>query len=156
MKKIISFLIIVFAMETAGHAQQAAKAAYVEVGGPGLLSVNYDMRFTPTNNGAGFRVGVGAFKVNDISVVTIPVGINYLFGHKNSFFEAGVGYTFASFSDKAKVTSKNFGSSFGNITLGYRYAPAKRGLFFKIELSPVFGDGFSLPLWGGIGLGYKF
>lgn len=156
MKKLTLLLIVSFAFHTATHAQEAAKAAYVEIGGPGLLSVNYDMRFTKTENGFGFRVGVGGFRINSVSVVTVPIGLNYLIGKHNNYFEAGAGFTYASFSAKGKITSKNFASSFGNVTLGYRYAPVKGGVFFKAELTPVFGDGFFLPLYGGIGVGYKF
>ena len=42
-------------------AQKATKAAYVELGGPGLASINYDMRFMSKNDGLGFRVGIGGF-----------------------------------------------------------------------------------------------
>lgn len=156
MKKLIVLLIVSFAFHTAVHAQEAAKAAYVEIGGPGLLSVNYDMRFTKTQNGFGFRAGIGGFRVNGVSVVTVPLGLNYLIGKHNNYFEVGAGFTYANVSAKGKATSKSFTSSFGNVTLGYRYAPAKSGVFFKVELTPVFGDGFSLPLYGGIGIGYKF
>lgn len=155
MKKMISLLLVSFAILSAAHAQDAAKAVYLEAGGPGLLSVNYDMRFTPTQNGVGFRVGFGAFPVNGITVVTVPVGINYLFGHQTNFFEVGAGYTYMSIPAIKRII-KNFSSSFENITLGYRYAPVKGGLFFKVEYSPLFGSKFTLWGFGGIGIGYKF
>jgi len=156
MKKMISLLLVSFAILSAGYAQTAAKAVYLEVLGPGgLYSVNYDMRFTPTQNGLGFRVGFSTFSYQSVSIVTIPIGINYLIGHERNFFEVGVGYTYASISSKTRLKSKNFSSSFGNATLGYRFAPVKGGVFFKVELSPLLGNGFFIP-WGGIGVGYKF
>jgi hypothetical protein len=157
MRKVIVLLMLSSGFLNVTHAQSAAKAAYVEIGGPGLLSVNYDMRFASKENGAGFRVGVGAFSVNSASVVTVPLGLNYLIGKdKKNYFEVGAGFTYLSVSEKNKKTSKTFKSSFGDVTLGYRLAPAKGGFFFKAEITPVFGDGFFIPYFGGIGLGYKF
>jgi hypothetical protein len=156
MKKIIALLLVSSALLNVSYAQTAAKAAYVEIGGPGLASANFDMRFANKEDGAGFRVGVGAFSVNSVGVVTVPLGLNYLIGKsKKNYFEVGAGFTYLNLSAKHKGTSKNFTSSFGNITLGYRYAPAKGGFFFKAELTPIFGDGFFLP-FGGLGFGYKF
>ena len=156
MKKIIVILFVSLALLNVTYGQTAAKAAYVEIGGPGLLSANFDMRFTNKENGIGFRVGVGAFSISGISVFTVPLGLNYLIGKsKKNYFEVGAGFTYLDISAKHKGTSKNFTSSFGNITLGYRYAPAKGGFFFKAELTPIFGDGFFIPI-GGLGFGYKF
>lgn len=156
MKKIIVLLLVSLAF-TVTYGQKAAKAAYVEIGGPGLASANFDMRFANTEDGAGFRLGVGGFSVDGISIITVPVGLNYLIGKdKRNYFEAGAGFTYVNLSTKNKGTSKSFKSSFGNVTLGYRFAPARGGFFFKAELTPVFGDGFFKPLYGGLGFGYKF
>ncbi len=156
MKKIIVLLSISFAILNATFGQSAAKAAYVEIGGPGLASANFDMRFSKIQNGGGFRVGAGAFSINGISAVTVPVGLNYLIGKKSNFFEVGAGYTFVNLNSTSKSTTKNFNESFGNITIGYRYAPAKKGFFFKAELTPVFSGNFFLPYFAGLGFGYKF
>jgi len=156
MKKIIALLLVSSALLNVSYAQTAAKAAYVEIGGPGLLSANFDMRFANKEDGAGFRVGVGGFPVNKVTVVTVPLGLNYLIGKsKKNYFEVGAGFTYLNISAKNKGTSKNFTSSFGNITVGYRYAPAKGGFFFKAELTPIFGSGFFIPI-AGLGFGYKF
>ena len=157
MKKIIGLLIVSLTFITATYGQSAAKAVYAEIGGPGLLSANFDMRFANKENGAGFRVGVGAFSVNSTSVVTVPLGLNYLIGKdKKNYFEVGAGFTYLNVKEKNTKSSKNFKSSFGDVTLGYRLAPAKGGFFFKAEITPVFGDGFFIPYFGGLGLGYKF
>jgi hypothetical protein len=156
MKKVIALLLVYSVFLNVTHAQTAAKAAYVEIGGPGLASANFDMRFANKEDGLGFRVGVGAFPVNSVTVVTVPVGLNYLMGKsKKNYFEVGAGFTYLNISAKHNGNSKNFTSSFGNITVGYRYAPAKGGFFFKAELTPIFGNGFFLP-FGGLGFGYKF
>ncbi|HMG68894.1 MAG TPA: hypothetical protein VK588_14450 [Chitinophagaceae bacterium] len=156
MKKVIALLLVYSAFLSVTYAQGPAKAAYVEIGGPGLASANFDMRFANKEGGAGFRVGVGAFPVNGATVVTVPLGLNYLIGKNNkSYFEVGAGFTYLKISAKNHGTSKNFTSSFGNVTLGYRYAPAKGGFFFKAEVTPIFGSGFFLP-FAGLGFGYKF
>jgi hypothetical protein len=157
MKKIIVLLLVSSAFLNVTYGQTAAKAASVEIGGPGLASANFDMRFANKEDGAGFRLGVGAFSVNSTHVVTVPLGLNYLIGRdRKDYFEVGAGFTYLNISAKNKGTSKTFKSSFGDLTLGYRFAPARGGFFFKAEITPVFGDGFFIPYFGGLGFGYKF
>ena len=57
MRKICLIISLFFAFDT--YAQQAAKAVYVELGGAGLASVNYDTRLMKKEDGIGFRVGLG-------------------------------------------------------------------------------------------------
>ena len=51
-------------------AQKATKAAYVELGGAGIASINYDMRIMKKNDGLGFRIGIGGFSINNGSYKT--------------------------------------------------------------------------------------
>ena len=155
MRKIIliTFALLLFA--NFNYAQQSAKTAYAEIGGPGLASINYDMRFARTQDGLGWRAGVGGFSVDGASVFTIPIGINYLLGKdETNYFELGAGFTYISAKDNSG--GGNFNSSFGNLTLGYRHAPAAGGFMFKAEITPVFGKGYFIPYWAGLGFGYKF
>lgn len=157
MKKIILLLLVGFTLNFNANAQKAASAIYAELGGPGLASFNYDMRFKKEEGGLGFRVGVGGYKIDGQSLFTLPVGINYLLGKdQKNYFELGVGFTYLNYKDDFFFDDGNFTSSFGNLTLGYRLAPAKGGFFFKAQITPVFGDGFFTPLYGGVGFGYKF
>jgi len=163
MKKImaLTLLCISFISINFTYGQTAAKAAYAEIGGPGLASVNFDTRFTKTEDGLGGRIGIGGFSVGSsgdrVGIITIPVGVNYLIGKdKKNYFEVGAGFTYVGVKSSADLGSDNFNSSFGNITLGYRLAPEKGGFFFKAEITPVFGRGFFVPYYGGIGFGYKF
>lgn len=143
-------------------AQSTAKAVYAELGGPGLASFNYDMRFKKQEAGLGFRVGGGGFSLSDgigshSGVLSVPVGLNYLIGKdQKNYFEVGAGFTYINGSSKDDFSSENFSTSFGNLTLGYRLAPAKGGFFFKAQITPVFGSGFFIPYFGGIAFGYKF
>lgn len=157
-RNILSLLILCL-LTPSIFAQKSAKAAYAEIGGPGLASVNYDMRFAKKNDGLGWRAGIGGFSISDgygdrVSILTLPVGINYLLGKDDkNYFEVGVGFTYISTKDNG---GGNFNSSFGNLTIGYRHAPAGSGFLFKAEITPVFGSGFFIPYYGGIGFGYKF
>lgn len=163
MEKICLFTITCFFVITIINAQSAAKTVYAEIGGPGLASANYDMRFKPVEDGFGFRVGVGGFSLSDgfdntrISLITVPVGLNYLIGKdQKNYFEVGAGFTYVNTKSKDEYNSDNFRSSFGNLTLGYRLAPASGGFMFKAQITPVFGKGFFIPYYAGIGFGYKF
>ncbi|MEP6949852.1 MAG: hypothetical protein ABI863_11280 [Ginsengibacter sp.] len=162
MKKIIVLLLISSAFFNLSYGQKAAKAAYAEIGGPGLASANFDTRFAKTEDGLGGRIGIGGFSIgngdgSNVTIITVPVGLNYLIGKdKKNYFEIGVGFTYVGGKAKDDINSENFNSSFGNITLGYRLAPERGGFFFKAEITPVFGKGFFIPYFAGIGFGYKF
>jgi hypothetical protein len=142
---------------------QNAKSVYAEIGGPGLASANFDMRFSQKDDGLGGRLGVGGFSVSDgfgsqTSVFTIPVGLNYLLGKDGkNYFEIGAGFTYIGGKSRGDYyDSETFSSSFGNLTLGYRLAPASGGFMFKAQITPIFGNGFFVPYWAGLGFGYKF
>ena len=162
MKKIILLLVVTTTFINVMYAQKAAKAVYAEIGGPGLASANFDMRFAKKEDGFGFRVGIGGFSLSDgfgdrAGILTVPVGLNYLIGKdQKNYFEVGAGFTYINGTSGSDFGSDNFSSSFGNLTLGYRLAPAKGGFFFKAQITPVFGSGFFIPYYGGIGFGYKF
>ncbi|MDB5223571.1 MAG: hypothetical protein JWN83_2238 [Chitinophagaceae bacterium] len=163
MKKRFALLILAFTISVTANAQKAAKAFYAELGGPGLASANFDMRFAKKEDGFGFRVGIGGFSLSDgfgdrTGILTVPVGVNYLIGKdQKNYFELGAGFTYINAtSSSSGFSSDNFSSSFGNLTLGYRIAPAKGGFFFKAEITPVFGNGFFIPYYGGVAFGYKF
>jgi hypothetical protein len=135
--------------------QPPAKVVYAEVGGPGLLSINYDMRLTRSNAGFGFRAGFGGWSIKESKLVLVPLGLNYITSKNNrDFFEAGAGTTIVSNSNKDATGA--FKHSFGFLNLGYRKQPAEGGYFFKANLVPVFGSGFFWPYYAGVGFGYTF
>ena len=80
-KKILS-LIVLSLIAHGIIAQKSAMAAYAEIGGPGLASANFDMRFAKKEDGLGWRVGVGGFTINDgfgdnTSIFTIPLSVKW-------------------------------------------------------------------------------
>lgn len=138
-----------------------AKAMYVELGGPGVASINYDMRFTKSESGIGGRIGVGGFSINDgidkVGAVFIPIGVNYIMSKDSRhYFEVGGGVTFVSTHASSGTDEGNFSSNFGHLNFGYRLQPKDGGFFFRAAINPVFGKGFFLPYYAGLGFGYKF
>lgn len=139
------------------NAQKAAMSVYGELGGPGLASVNFDTRFQKTNGGLGGRIGVGGIAIDQSSILFIPVGINYLAGKDDkNFFELGAGFTYVNAKDKESLTSESFESSFGHLWIGYRLQPKDGGVTFRAGINPVFGNGFFIPYYAGLSIGYKF
>ncbi|MCW3110633.1 MAG: hypothetical protein JWQ09_5139 [Segetibacter sp.] len=138
------------------NGQSSAKVVYGEIGGPGLLSINYDMRLSNKNDGFGFRAGFGGWSLKDSKLIFVPLGLNYITSKNNrDYFEAGAGGTIVSNSNKGSGEGP-FKSSFGFLTLGYRKQPVDGGYFFKASLVPVFGKGFFWPYYAGVGFGYAF
>ena len=143
---------------------QGNKSVFIELGANGMgLSANYDARFSKSDKGLGYRVGVGFVPGMDLIIIqtsgflTIPVGLNYLAGKAPHYLEAGLGSTYVN-----GVSVKVFGSETGKAnalgwvpSLGYRYATAGKGLQLRIIFSPFIGSGGG-AYYGGISFGFKF
>ncbi len=167
MKKIL-FIVSASLIFTNLHAQSnndggsaPAKAVFFEIGGPGVASLNYDMRFTRSERGIGGRVGIGGFSIGTAgertTAIFIPIGVNYLLGKdEKNYFEVGGGVTPVIIKDDYYSSSDNFSSTFGHLTIGYRLQPKEGGFFFRAAINPVFGKGFFWPYYGGVAFGYKF
>lgn len=157
-----TFLIILSLFFILNLNAQSAKVAYVELAGPGIFSANYDMRFSNKEDGLGGRIGIGGFSINDnydgkFSLITIPVGLNYLLGKDGkNYFEVGAGFTYIRAGAGFEGESSTLESSFGNLTFGYRLAPANGGFMFKAQITPIFNSYGFIPYYFGIGFGYKF
>ena len=156
MKKVI--LIFTFAIAAFQFASaQSAQSLYLELGGPGIASINYDLRFSGREGGLGGRIGVGysKFVSNGSSVVYLPLGINYLVGkEKGHYFEIGAGVTpvFNSSPDGDSAISETF----ANLVLGYRFQPIGSGFTFRAFICPVLGNGIFVPYYAGLSFGYAF
>jgi hypothetical protein len=161
MKKTFLSITICLAFAITAHAQSPAKAMYFELGGPGVASFNYDMRFTKSEKGIGGRIGVGGFSIGSsgdrTTAIFIPVGINYIASKdQRNYFEVGGGVTPVIINDNSGGSSDNFRSTFGHVSIGYRLQPQEGGFFFRAAITPVFGKNFFWPYYGGIAFGYKF
>lgn len=157
MKKSLLALFIFSLVSYGSNAQSAAKAVYAELGGPGIASINYDMRFSKTEGGFGFRAGVGGFRIDQVGLVFIPLGLNYITSKDSKhYFEAGAGVTIVNASGDFVDAEGTFNTTFGHLNIGYRLQPKEGGLFFRAAINPVFGKGFFIPYYAGIAFGYKF
>jgi hypothetical protein len=139
---------------------QPAKSVYAELGGPGLASINFDIRFSNSEKGLGGKVGVGGFSVAGVSIVGVPMAINYLTSKdQKNYLEIGAGFTPVFTNDKtlnADGHNDNFQTSFGHLWFGYRLQPKDGGFTFRAGICPVFGNGFFIPYYAGLSFGYKF
>lgn len=171
MKRIILLTGILFFTAYSANAQKAAKSVFAELLGPGLASINYDMRIQKTEDGLGFRVGIGGFSLratyfdgsnsytDRTSIVTIPLGLNYLLGKDSKhYFELGAGATIVTLKNRDSYVFNNdrFTGSFGHLNFGYRLQPKDGGFLFRAAINPLFGNGSFVPYYAGIAFGYKF
>ncbi|MDB5245895.1 MAG: hypothetical protein JWQ40_289 [Segetibacter sp.] len=153
MKKIIVAACFLFTT-IAANAQSPAKSIFFELGGPGLASINYDMRFAAKEDGLGFRVGLGGFSIDEESVLFIPAGLNYLLGKDGkNYFEIGGGATVVTGSS---FDNNTFGTTFGHLNFGYRLQPTNGGFMLRAAIVPVFNKYGFIPYYAGISFGYKF
>lgn len=141
-----------------------AQSFYVEVGGPGFISANYDFRFHETRNGIGARAGVGYFSVDGESFLTVPLQLNYLMGEAGHYFEMGIGasyvrnsYDFYSWTGNAEHNERKTDSkALGSLVFGYRKQPVDGGFTFRAGLSPILFDGDFIPYLPYVSFGYSF
>ena len=159
MKKIY-FVFALFLASFHYASGQSAQSVYFELAGPGLASVNYDLRFSGRQGGLGGRIGVGYSKVlsGGSSVVYLPLGINYLLGKdKKHYFEIGGGVTPVFNTNTSSPDGDSaIAESFAHLLLGYRYQPINKGFTFRAFLCPIYGNGVFVPYYAGLSAGYKF
>lgn len=140
----------------------AAKDVFLELGGNGgFLSLNYDTRFSKSGKGLGARIGVGfippidAFFVVTPTIITIPLGLNYLAGNGPHHLEIGAGITLATAKSDLFGDEENaFGAAFVP-SLGYRYQPRHRGFTARVFASPFIGQG-GATFFAGVSGGIRF
>lgn len=161
MKRHFTVTLLFCIIITTGFSQ-AAKSVYVELGGPGLASANFDMRLTNKEDGPGFRIGIGGLSIGSsysgggTRVLTLPFGLTWLLGKdQKNYFELGAGIT-PVFSKQNYNSKDEFTNTFGHLYFGYRLQPVKGGFLFRAGITPVFGKGYFIPYYAGISFGYKF
>lgn len=181
MRKIILF-IATLALCTAPLALNAQKgglvsnrvrdAVFASVGTPTIgVSLNYDTRFQPGKiGGVGGQIGVGFQVENDRAVVSIPMGINFLLGKRNHFFEMGAmltpfvvsqdrPYTNLYWSYEAYAYKHGWGMFFSPV-LGWRYQPRGGGFLVALGIAPRVSFNTALyahhPAGWYLRLGYAF
>ncbi|WP_262248964.1 hypothetical protein [Parapedobacter soli] len=162
------FSVAVIAQERKVDFYEPGKRAtsfYVELGGPGFISANYDFRFGETRNGIGARFGIGYFSMDDESYLTVPVQLNYLLGKDGNYFEMGIGASYVRYAyddyswlggetEQVKHVTEN--QVMGSLIFGYRRQPRDGGFTFRAGLSPILIDGNFIPYLPYMSFGYSF
>lgn len=158
MKKIGLFLILsIISWSSFSQSNNSNSAFYIEFLGNGILySLNFDQRFTTSNDGIGGKIGVGIIPSNGEITAFIPLHINYLFGKKHAF-EVGLGAT-------ALLQKSGDNEIRPSSALMYRYTGSK-GFLFRAGIGstwiPKSNEAQHIPsqiLWflPSISLGYRF
>jgi hypothetical protein len=163
MKRVFLFLLLVTGIYATATAQKdnsdlpqpSARSMYGEIGGPGILSLNYDQRFKG-QKGLGFRVGAGGIGFLTSGVFAIPVGLNYLSGSKGHYLELGAGASAITVTDGEDFFENSSSGFFGYLNFGYRYQPEKNGFTGRVFVSPLITGAGVFPFYGGISFGFKF
>jgi hypothetical protein len=130
------------------------QAAYFQLGGNGpILSVMYDRRFGKKVNGLGFSTGLGFWAESDITIFSVPLQLNYLFGRQNHFIEFGGGTTFVTAAESFFDTDAS--GFIHHLNIGYRHQPTRGGFFFRGGFSPLFFESESVTSFY-LGFGHNF
>ena len=152
---------------------QRNKSIFLELGGNGLgFSVNYDARFAKVEKGLGYRAGIGFFPGVRMggddsepvffswpTIISIPVGLNYLVGKAPHYFEGGLGATY--FYAKGNFTfffieGEETLSTFIFIpSAGYRFAKVGKSFQGRVFISPYIGSG-EISFYAGVSGGFTF
>jgi hypothetical protein len=156
----IYFVFTLFLAALHFASAQSAQSVYFELAGPGIASLNYDLRFSGREGGLGGRMGVGFSNAvsNGSSVVYLPLGINYLLGKdKKHYFEIGGGVTPVFHSNNSNPDGDSaIAETFAHLVLGYRFQPINKGFTFRAFMCPIYGNGIFVPYYAGLSAGYKF
>jgi hypothetical protein len=129
-----------------------AQSVYLELlGTSGVYSLNYDRRFTKGHrDGWGARAGFGYLIVSagdsvsgypKVSLLTIPLDVNYIFGKKKGALQLGVGLTYVSSRSQGSTYTFNELDIIGGET--YNYQSNGFAAFLNVSyLSRQLGNGF--------------
>jgi hypothetical protein len=154
-------LLVLSRSTSLSQSERTLNSIFLEVGGSGFgyVSFNYDRLIS---NSFSIRIGYShtqfAFPI-DITTNSFPLLVNYLAGENNSRFEAGIGIAYVNLSASGKLFSSSIDFKTNTLllatALGYRYQPKDGGLLFRIDLTPFYGYGEVLFMYG-ISVGYTF
>ena len=159
-RKILSFLLtgtlfVITSQAQMASPQKNAQSFYGELGGPGIITVNYEYRF---NGQQGFaaRIGMGGYGFGKKGVFTIPAGVNYITGSGKHFAEVGAGICGVALSGGNTYFDNEKSGITGYFNFGYRYQPENNGLMYRAFLSPLFTPAGLVPFYAGVSVGLKF
>ena len=178
MKSVISIIIFFYlfskpAFSQNGISKNSAQLQLEGFGPAGLFSIRFDTRITKKENGIGFNIGVGGTPLGVLGEIcnrgfqlALPVGLNYLVGKNKQKLELGTGFVpvlvggtkifcLPTPGSKDDFFSDNI-TSYWYILAGYRYQPvSKKGVTYRLFISPLVQKEFPLKFWSGGSIGIK-
>ena len=169
-------LLIIFSNPVYSQAKLSKNASQFQLeafGTGSLFSIKFDSRITKNENGVGFSVGIGGSPLgvlgkscNSGFQLAIPVGLNYLIGKNKHLFELGVGgvpmlvsgtkvFCIPEPGSKASFFGEDL-TGYWYMLAGYRFQPVhKKGLTYRLFISPLLQNNFPVKLWGGGSVGIR-
>jgi hypothetical protein len=146
MKEEMKNLLLVLVCTTAVITSNAQNklSALLELGGPGILSINAEYAvFQKENYQVNLRAGFGYVPSSIAESISIPVEGNFVYRLKNRHhIEAGMvvayteGFPRVTTYIGEKVTFEG-SALYGSPSIGYRYEPIKSGLILRISYTPM-------------------
>lgn len=157
---VLHFFIFFFTSFYSHSQAQGNKSVSLEIGGNGIgFSGNFDMRFKKTENGLGFRAGIGIYPGTDLNsaFVTFPLGINHLLGKGPHHLESGLGVTILPAIKAFKEDELKASGVLIIPSIGYRYAKRGKGFQGRLFVSPLIAPNEWAGLfYFGLSGGFKF
>ena len=159
---LIFFLIGIY--ESKAQTEFKRNSVFAELGGSaGLISLNFDKRFSKSPEGFGVRIGAGYMAWQDTEIFNFPILVNYLAGNNGKYLEMGFGPTIGYAQERSEPNDQGLSfepgiNFYGTINLGYRYQPVEGGFNFRAGLSPIlnFSPIDIFPIWPYLSFGYSF
>jgi hypothetical protein len=180
MKKLLTFVFVIvtsshnlFAQDTVYLKRNSNKASdkiivtdrppqavFGELYGRSIIfSANYDRRLFKRLDGLGYTVGIGYADLDGLSIFSIPLTVNYLFGKHGKYLELGAGISYINASitttDDLSSSTAEGHTIIGTMTIGYRSQPINGGFMFRAGINPLFFSNDFIP-YPYVSFGYNF
>ena len=146
--KFLIFISLIYFLSISGFTQNSNQkkfSALLELGGKsGVYSMNGEYEIADWNNiHMNLQLGAGYLPIKNITYLSIPAGINIIWGNSKHHLEGGFGISYSQGLTYKYITGENLNQYFGAQALyfvpsfGYRYDKFTKGLIFKVYYSPL-------------------
>ena len=155
-------VVLLFAFVPAAWAQDAANAAYLEIGGSGIApTINYERRLAPQWFGRiGFSFVASESEGDSDTSLVFPLTLSWINRPASSHhLELGGGITYLTGEQQDLWDFGDDEEPLSNLVVtglaGYRYQKPAGGFQFRAVVTPAYVDGELFP-WAGISFGYAW
>ena len=159
---------VLVVLSTLASAAPAKHAAYLELGGSGIIyTANYERRL---GQHVAVSAGLGGLGLREPATQTSfgwaiqPWRVHGLLGSRGHHLEASLGFAWGLMRGDVNEPGRprNFWLVHGTSSLGYRFQPDDGGFVFRAAVTPFYGGGRFAPLgaalqpWAGVSLGWAW